>query len=447
MRRDIKIEARTILTIDGTDTIVHDGAILIQDGKITDVGPANQYHHVSAEQTFSFPRGLAMPGLVNTHTHLPMSLLRGLADDLPLDRWLREYIFPAEAHFMDPDSVYWGSLLSTAELALSGVTCFADGYFHEDTVAKAVEKSRLRAVLAQGVIDFPAPGAPNPAENIKTAQSFIQTWQGRNGRIKPALFCHSPYTCSDETLVAGKRVSRELETLFFIHLSETRSEVEQSRREHGVTPVERLHSLDILDPQTVGVHCVWLDEEDMDVMARTGMKVSHAPESEMKLASGAPPVPDLLKRGVTVSLGTDGCASNNDQDMFQEMDVATKLQKLHRLDGAVLPARDVVRMSTIEGAKTLGWDARIGSLEPGKQADIIILDMRKPHLVPLYDHYSHLVYAVKGSDVRTVFVDGELIVHDGAFLPFDLEEAMDRVTDISGGIKDHIDKSKAERPK
>jgi len=438
MRCEIKIEARTVLTLDGCDTIIPNGAILIQSGKIKEVGPAYQFAHVTSEKTFSFPHGLAMPGLVNTHTHIPMSLFRGLADDLPLSQWLEDYIFPAESKFLDADSVYWSSLLSTAELALSGTTCFADGYFYEDIVATAVEKSRMRAVLAQGVIDFPAPGVPDPVNNIKTARSFIDAWTERNSRIRPAVFCHSPYTCSPETLIAGKCLARESESLFFIHLAETKTELEQIRRERGLTPVQYLDSLDGLDGETVGVHCVWLNDNDIDLAARADMKVSHAPESEMKLASGAPPVPDLLRRGVTVSLGTDGCASNNDQDMFQEMDVATKLQKLHCLDSTALPAREVVRMSTIGGAKALGWDKMIGSIEPGKQADIIILNMRKPHLTPIYDYYSHLVYAAKGSDVQTVLVDGELIVHDGVFLPFDLEETMDRVSSVSARIKDQL---------
>ena len=375
-----------------------------------------------------------MPGLINTHTHAPMSCFRGIADDLPLIRWLEDYIFPAESRFLDPDLAYWGALLSSAEMILSGTTCFADGYFFESDVARAVEKTGLRAVLAQGVIDFPAPGVPDPARNVRTAEEFIKDWTGRSSRIHPALFCHSPYTCSAETLRKSKQTARQLESLFFIHLAEVRSEVDAIQKEHGASPALYLDSLGVLDEHTVAVHCIWLNNKDIEAIAARKTKVSHTPESAMKLASGTPPVVELLEHGIIVSLGTDGCASNNDLDMFQEMDVATKLQKIHRLDPTVLPAEEVVWMSTMGGAKALGLDHQIGSLEKGKRADIILLNMRKPHLVPVYDYYSQIVYAAKGSDVETVIIDGEIILESRNFLSLDMEEVYNHVTPIAEAV-------------
>ena len=434
MNFDLKITARVLLTLDDSRTVVDHGTILVRDGVIREIGPADRYGEAVASKTLHYPHGLVMPGLINTHTHAPMSLFRGLADDLSLETWLHSYIFPAEAGFLNPDFAYWGTLLSTAEMALSGTTCFADGYFFEHHVARAVEQSGLRAVLAQGVIDFPAPGVPDPAENIATATRFIREWRGRSDLITPALFCHSTYTCSAETLRRGKKAARDLDALFFAHLAETGGEVEQVLQREGKTPTGFLDSLGVLDPQTVGVHCVWMTDEDMDIMAARGAMVSHAPESEMKLASGVPPVPDLLRRGVTVSLGTDGCASNNDQDMFQEMDVAAKLQKVSRMDPTALPAWETVWMATRGGAAALGLGDLGGSLEKGKRADIIVLDLRKPHLLPLFDYYSHLVYAAKGSDVVTVLVNGKPIVEDGRFLAFDLEETFERISRIAANI-------------
>jgi 5-methylthioadenosine/S-adenosylhomocysteine deaminase len=426
MYYDMKLQGHAVLTMNTSREILQDGVILIRDGIIQELGPAKNFDTVEAKKYMAYPHGLIMPGLINTHTHLPMSCFRGLADDLPLMRWLEDFIFPAELRFMDAQTAYWGSLLSLAEMALSGTTCCADGYFLEHHVGLAVEKSGLRAVLAQGIIDFPAPGVPDPAENVNAASRFILEWQGRSPRIQPALFCHSIITCSSQTLVRGKALGKSLGSLFFIHLAETRAEINTIMQQHGTTPTAYLDSLGILDPHTVGVHCIWLNEQDMAVMSRQGVKVSHTPESEMKLASGVTPVADLIQHGVITSLGTDGCASNNDLDMFQEMDMAAKLQKVHRLDSTVLPAGTVVWMSTMGGALALGLEEQIGSLEKGKRADVIILNLRKPHLVPLYDYYSHLVYSAKGSDVQSVLVDGEVIVEDGVLTRLDLDEIMDQ---------------------
>ena len=438
MNYDLKLKSKVLLTMDSDCTIIEDGAILIADGKILEIGSSDAFTNVSADKILDFPTGLAMPGLVNTHTHVPMSCFRGLADDLPLNRWLDDFIFPAESAFLNPEVVYWSSMLSAAEMALSGTTCFADGYFFEHDVARAIEKTGIRSVLAQGVIDFPAPGVPDPALNVQKAIDFVKEWQDRSPLITPAIFCHSPYTCSTETLKKSKLASRDLGTLFFIHLSETKKEVEEILSRHGLTPARYLHSIGLLNNTTVAVHCIWLSDEDMDSLAATGTMVSHTPESEMKLGSGSPPVPELLERGVTVSLGTDGCASNNDQDMFLEMDVAAKLQKVRLLDPTALAAREVVWMSTMGGARALGLDHDIGSLEKGKFADIVILNLRKPHLIPLYDYYSHLVYAAKGSDVDTTLVNGKIIVENGKLAHLDVDSAMNHVIEYSKEVRKRI---------
>jgi 5-methylthioadenosine/S-adenosylhomocysteine deaminase len=436
MDYDIKLQGRVVLTMNTRREIVEGGVVLIKDGIIQEIGPAEHFATVEARKSIIYPDGLIMPGLVNTHTHLPMSCFRGLADDLPLIRWLEDFIFPAESRFMDAHTAYWGSILSLAEMALSGTTCCADGYFLEHHVALAVEKSGLRAVLAQGVIDFPAPGVSNPKDNLDTASRFILEWQGRNSRIQPALFCHSTMTCSSETLKQGKVVGNKFGSLFFIHLAETRTEMEAIKRQHGMTPTAYLDSLGILDPHTVGVHCIWLEKDDILNLARNKVKVSHTPESEMKLASGVTPVGDLVQHGVITSLGTDGCASNNNLDMFQEMDMAAKLQKVHQLDSTALPAEMVVWMSTMGGALALGLEKEIGSLEKGKRADIAVLNLKKPHLVPLYDYYSHLVYSAKGSDVQSLFVDGELIVEDGMLTRLDLDEVIGQGMRIGRKIRE-----------
>ena len=362
--------------------------------------------------------GILMPGLINAHTHLPMSLFRGLADDLPLAVWLNEHIFPAEARFITPDNVRTGTLLACAELLLGGVTTCCDGYFRENEVAAAVADSGLRAVLGQGVIDFPAPGVSDPADNVVHAAQFVRQWQGRNGRITPAIFCHSPYTCGGDTLAAAKQAARELGAPFLIHLAETRGEPALIAGAEGRSPTRYLDALGLLDSDTILVHGVWLDATDIQCIAASGAAMVHCPESNMKLASGAMPLPDLLAAGITVGLGTDGAASNNDLDLFGEMDTAAKLHKAVRRDPTVASAREVLAMATGEGARALGMGDRIGAITPGKLADLVVVETRHPRLTPIYDPVSHLVYAARSSDVRDVMVGGQWAVRNRELLTF-----------------------------
>ncbi len=415
--------------------IVEDGIVGVRGGRIAEVGPRTAGDRLpAAVETVDAGGGILMPGLVNTHTHLPMALFRGLADDLPLRTWLNEHIFPAEARHVDPESVRLGAMLACAELLLSGTTTCCDGYFLEAFVAEAAAEAGIRAVLGQGIIDFPAPGAPDPARNVSIAEDFVGKWVGVHDRIRPSVFCHAPYTCSKKTLISAKDAARRHGVLFQIHAAETRSEVEQMRDEHGLSPVAYLDRLGILDEDTLVVHGVWVDEDDIRVLAKRGCPVSHNPQSNMKLASGIAPVPKMLDAGICVGLGTDGCASNNDLDLFSEMDTAAKLHKVSTLDPTVLNADQVLKMATIEGAKALGLADEIGSLAIGKRADLVVVDTNSPHLIPLYRAVSHLVYAARGSDVKDVMVDGRFAVRDRRLLTVDLEDLMDRVSARCRGI-------------
>jgi len=340
-------------------------------------------------------------------------MFRGLADDLPLDVWLNDHVFPAEAKHVNPDSVEKWSRHSCTEMLLAGTTTCCDGYFHEDRVAAAVLASGIRAVAGQGVIDFPAPGVPDPKMNIKTAVEFVNQFKGVSPLLTPSIFCHSPYTCSRQTLTAAKKAANDLGVLFQIHVAETKNEKDLIQGLGSMTIVEYLESAGILDSNTLMVHAVWINDNDMDIIKKTRARVAHCPESNMKLASGIAPVPKLIKLGVPVGLGTDGCASNNDQDLFSEMDMAAKLHKVALLDPCVMDARTTLKMATIEGAKAIGLDSITGSIEKGKRADIILVDRARPHMTPMYDPYSGLVYSAKAADVDLVMVDGRVLVRDG----------------------------------
>jgi 5-methylthioadenosine/S-adenosylhomocysteine deaminase len=436
MNHDIIIHNGTIITINSDLDIIENGMVCIKGDKLVSVESlAGDSSLPDGETIIDAQGGIIMPGLVNTHTHLPMSLFRGLADDLPLSVWLNEHMFPAESKYITPESVRIGTLLSCAEMLLSGTTTCCDGYFYEDHVAAAVNETGMRAILAQGVIDFPAPGVPDPKDNIDNAAAFIQKWRNISPLITPSIFCHSPYTCSKATLKKAKNMANAEAVLFQIHAAETKDEYVRIQADHQSTPINYLDRIGIIDQNTLLVHAVWLDDNDINTIAARGSSVSHNPESNMKLASGIAPVPSLLKAGVTVGLGTDGCASNNNLDLISEMDFAAKLHKVNALNPTLLDAAAVLKMATIQGAKALGLDDITGSLEIGKKADIIVLDTHKPHLVPVYNPVSHIVYAAQGSDVRDVIVNGRLLVQNRKLLTMDLENLIETVIKLSETIK------------
>ena len=436
MAYDLAIHNGIIVTVNDAFEIIPDGLLCVKGGKLERIESLSDGESLpDANETIDAGGGLVMPGLVNTHTHLPMTLFRGLADDLPLDVWLNQHIFPAESDHINPECVRWGSLLACAEMLLSGTTTCCDGYFYENMVAEAIQTSGMRAVLAQGVIDFPAPGVPDPKDNIKIPDAFITGWQNRTSLISPSVFCHSAYTCSAETLKKAKALCVENGLLFQIHVAETQNEGRQIQNEHQCTPIQYLDRLEMLDKNTLLIHCVWLTDEDIAIIAARKAGISHNPESNAKLASGIAPLPDILKSGIPVGLGTDGCASNNNLDLFQEMDMAAKLHKVASFDPTTIDARTVVEMATIGGARAIGLGTHIGSLEVDKQADVIIIDTARPHLSPIYHPESHIVYAAKSSDVCDVVVDGRVRVRNRKVLSLDVEEIMTKVREIAAEIK------------
>ncbi len=423
---DLLIKNGIIVTIDQESTIINDGTIAIKNQKIIKIGSSEKMKDASAAIEIDAKNCILMPGLVNTHTHLPMSLFRGLADDLELMTWLNDYIFKAEAKYINPENTRLGTLISCAEMLLSGTTTICDGYFHEDVVADVVNESGLKGILGQGVIDFPAPGVPDPSLKIQNAIDYVSMVKTKYSNILPSIFCHSPYTCSTETLIEAKKAADKAEVLFQIHVAETKSENLQIQQEYGKTPVKYLYDLGILDKNTLLVHCVWVNENDITLIKKSGAAISHCPESNMKLASGVATLKAFLKAGIRTGLGTDGSASNNNLDMFSEIDSAAKLHKVHNLDPSVADALTILKMATIDGARALGLDSKTGSLEVGKKADIIIIDTNKPHLVPMYNPVSHIVYSAAGADVRDVIINGEQIVRSRKILTMDLDNILEQ---------------------
>jgi 5-methylthioadenosine/S-adenosylhomocysteine deaminase len=396
------------------------GYVAIQGDKIVAVSPTDASQNLpDSRQHLDVQGGLVLPGLVNTHCHAPMVWFRGLADDLPLHQWLTEFIFPAEGGWLDAEKVYWGALLAAAEMIRGGITTVADGYFFEAQVRRALAEAGLRGVVAQGVVDFPAPGVPDPTRNLEVAAEFLDSGADCKDRLTSAVFCHSPYTCGENTLQKSKDLTRARGVPFFIHLAETREEVAGLTCRTGLTPATYLDCLGLLDEATVAVHGVWLEPSDLELLAQRGVKISHCPESNLKLASGVAPIPELLKLGVTVGLGTDGAASNNNLDLWGEMSLAARIHKVWNSAPTLLPAPQVLALATREGARVAGLGSTTGTLTVGKAADLIVVPVNSPHLTPLYDPYSHLVYAARSADVTHVMVGGRWLLYDRQFTTLD----------------------------
>ncbi|AFM25870.1 amidohydrolase [Desulfomonile tiedjei] len=417
--------------------VVPHGKTIIKGNRIAEVNSSYLGDEISGE-VLDCTDCIILPGLVNAHTHAAMSLLRGLADDLPLNTWLNDYIFPSEGQYVAPDFVYLGTSLSAVEMALAGITTFADGYFFMERAAEAAAAVGLRAIVAQGILDVPVPDNQRPEAWPDRVRAFFSGFPS-NDLVTPALFCHSPYLCSPETLVRAKRMAEDHNCLLFSHIAETRSEVEQIGFRYNRTPLDHVHALGILDPNFVAVHCVHLSEKEVELAAESKTGVVHCPESNMKLASGACPAWDLVRHGAKMAIGTDGPASNNNLDLFEEMRSASFLSKLLTGNPEALDAATALRMATIGGAEALGLDDRIGSLEPGKFADIIVIDLNRPHLMPVFDPVSHLVYSAKGSDVRDVLVNGKFVVRNGTIMTVDTSELYARVRDLSNKIAAALD--------
>ncbi len=404
---------RYVVTMDPQHRVIENGAIAIRGERIIAAGPKSEIdQHYQASQRLDRPDAILAPGLIDTHTHAAMTLFRGIADDLRLQEWLERYIFPAEARNVTSDFVRWGTRLGCLEMMLSGTTTYTDMYYFEDVVAEATKEAGMRGVLGETIIGFPSPDAKTPADAMAFTDRYLTRFHN-DPLIVPAVAPHAIYTNSDETLKACRALANRHGAPLVIHLSETKRENDECMAKRKMTPTQALDALGIFNGRTVVAHAVWVDEADMAILKARGVGIAHCPSSNMMLSSGIAPVTRMLALDLAVGLGPDGPAgSNNDLNMFEEMDVAAKLQKVATGDPRNLPAETAVEMATIRGARVLGMEKEIGSLESGKRADLISIRLDRPNAVPLYNIYSQMVYALKGDDVEDVMVNGKLLVKD-----------------------------------
>jgi len=438
---DILIKNGIVLTMDSQMRRIDNGYVAVKSGQIVRIGSLDEEatqpgldDKISAEEVIDAEGGIIMPGLINSHTHASMTLFRGLADDLPLMEWLNNHIFPAESK-LTPEWVYAGAKLACAEMILSGTTCFCDMYLFEEEVAKAAYDSSMRAVVGEVLYDFPSPCYGPIDQGFEYVSAMMKKWnQSSSSLITVAVEPHSTYLCAPDLLQRAAELARKNRSPLIIHVAETLSESSQIRAKYGVTPAKFLADLGVLGPDLVACHSVHLTEDDLELYRAFGVKVAHCPESNMKLASGVAPVPKMVELGICVGLGTDGCASNNDLDLFLEMDTAAKLHKIFSMNPEVLKAETVLQMATINGARVLGLDNITGSLEVGKRADIIVVNCSAPHMVPMYNPYSHIVYSATGSDVSHSIIDGKVVMRRRELLTLDVESVMDQVCKIARDI-------------
>lgn len=425
----------------GPDAYWPAGAVLARAGRVVYAGDAAGLPDFidlpggpAPAETLDADGGLIMPGLVNAHVHGPMVLFRGLADDLPLESWLFGHIFPAEARWVDPAMAGLCTRLAAAELLLSGVTTVCDAYFCADAMASAYAEVGLRAVVAQGVIDFPAPGVPDPARNIAAAREFITAWTGRHPLITPAVFAHTAYTCGPETLKGCVALAAGLGAPCFTHLAESPGEMATIREKYGTTPARHLEAIGVLAGLTAAVHGAWLDAGEMALLAARGVAVVSCPQSNCKLASGNADIPALLAAGVAVGLGSDGAASNNDLDLLGEVALAARLAKLKTGDPAALPAAIALDLALAGGARALGLAGVAGRLLPGHAADLVVMKSAEPHLTPWHEPAAALVYQARRDDVRHVAVAGRVLVRNRQLPGLDLAGLMAAVRELAGRV-------------
>jgi 5-methylthioadenosine/S-adenosylhomocysteine deaminase len=432
---DIIIEGGMLLTMVEGDAPFENTSVFIKKDRIIDIRPAGSYTLPSGVELINAKKCIVMPGLINGHCHTAMTIFRGYADDLPLNEWLFKKIFPAEAAYATPENVYRGALLGCLEMIASGTTAFIDGYFNQDQTMRAAKESGLRAIVSQGIIDFPAPGIPDPDENLKKGREFIENYLDFSELLTPGLFCHSPVTCSDKTLVNAMEISMEHSLPMQVHLSETQEEVDEIIKRTGKRPAIYLNNLGILNSNLIAAHSVHLDDEEIDILFKKGVRIVHAPESNMKLSSGVARMSDIINRGVRPGIGTDGCASNNNLDLFKEMDSAAKLGKVFTNNPVNMSAATVLKMATSWGADVMGLKDKIGTIEIGKKADIIVVDANQPHMTPLYNPVSTIVYSANSGDVKDTIVNGKILMKDRRFLTLDQKTIMEKVKAISMQIK------------
>ncbi len=432
---DTLILGGTILCLDERMTQIPDGALAIAGDTLAAVGTADALRRqFTSPNIIDGKNTLIMPGLINSHTHAAMTCFRGIADDMNLMEWLNDYIFPAEARNVDPELAYWGSMLACAEMIKSGTTSFCDMYIFEDETARAAQEAGMRCLLGEVLFDFPSPNYQTPQEGLAYTRRLLERWAG-DPLIRIAVEPHALYTCSRPLLEEAIKLADEFEVPLALHLLENASERQQLQEKLGKGAVAYLKDLGCLNERLIAFHGVYLDEEDIRTFRDHGCKVVYNPESNMKLASGFAPVSRMLKAGIRVGLGTDGCASNNNLDMFQAMDTAAKLEKVINLDPTLMPAPTVVAMATRGGAQVLGMEQITGCLRPDLKADLIMIDLKSPHLTPMYNPYSQLVYAANGADVKTVFINGKMVMKDRRLLTLNEEEIMAKVCQIAEQIR------------
>ncbi len=418
-RIDLIVSGGTVVTMDKDRRVIEDGAVAVAGGRIVAVGKRAELEgKYTAREVIDATGRVVIPGLINGHTHVPMTLFRGIADDLDLNEWLTKFIFPAEAKNVTEDFVRVGTQLGLAEMIRGGTTTYCDMYYFEDAVADETSRAGVRGILGETVIKFPVPDNKTFAEAMRYTERYVAKWRG-NALITPAIAPHAPYTVLEEQLKEVRAFSDRTGAPIVIHVAETRKEVDDITKEKGARPVEYLARIGFLGPRVIAAHTVHVNEKEIELLRDFKVGAVHNPQSNMKLASGIAPLPQMLASGVAVGLGTDGAASNNDLDMWEEMDTTAKLHKVNTFDPRVLPAQDVFALGTIGGARALHLDAEIGSLEVGKRADIAVVDLDSLHQTPRYNIYSTLVYATKASDVRTVVIEGRIVMRDRQLLTLD----------------------------
>lgn len=434
-KADLIISGGTVVTMDGGRTILEDGSVVVNGDEIAALGPGAEIEsRYQASRSIDARGKLVLPGFINGHTHVPMTLFRGLRDDVTLDDWLHNYIFPAEARNVNEAFVRWGTRLALAEQIRSGVTTFADMYYFEDAVAEETKNAGMRAIVGETWLDFPAPDNKSEAEMAAYTEKFLRKWAG-DRLIRGAVAPHAIYTCSRKTLEDAASLARKYKAPILIHLAEMKKEWEDSEKQNSASPVKYLDRIGVLGPDVVAAHCIFVDEADRKLLAERHAGCVHNPSSNMMLASGVSPVPELRAAGVALGLGTDGPAgSNNDLDLMEEIDLAAKLAKISKMDPRALSARAAVEMATIEGARALHMEREIGSLEVGKKADLILIALNRPNAVPMYDIYAQLAYSLKASDVETVVIGGRPVMQEGKLLTVDEPSAIAKAKEYRAAI-------------
>ena len=421
---DFVVRGKWLLTMNASSDIIEDGAIAVKDGIISFVGRFKDLSRACLSgRVFGSEDMAVIPGLINCHTHAAMVYMRGLADDLPLREWLEGYIWPTESEWLSPEFVSDATELAVLEMLKSGITTYVDMYFYEEQSAHVAKRLGMRAVLGAGIVDFPTKTGSGRDDYLRNAEEFIKRWQA-DDLIVPSIAPHSTYACSPETISQAVEIARKYDSVFHIHLLETEKEADIVKGKYGLEPLEILHEAGALDIRALLVHCTWLKEKDIEILRGRTASVVHCPESNLKLASGIAPVPKMLRAGLRVVLGTDGAASNNNLDIFGEMATAAKLHKGVSNDPTALDSRTALLMATRWAGEALGLGSKIGSLEVGKSADIVLIDLRKPHLSPLYNIESQIVYSLRACDVDTVFVGGKPLVEGAKLLTADEKEVL-----------------------